>query len=229
MKILATLRLKSLRNLEFLNKAFFKNVKMQNKMFIQGDIVKIEFFVKGDVPPQDLMVAMSHCEIRSLEYDLGENKSIITEDDENFKVEDKPLHTEKEKTEKQTTEPEEKENSQEKGESQDEKQCEENPSNGKTVEELKNLLESNINLSEQEIVKWTGILYHREYFSCLIRVARKVDKITWENLENALKNVYLPMSSQKRYCIKYISTLFNGELTMIKFLKTIVKYLGKVE
>lgn len=211
-KFWAKVNFKQEKNAEHLIRAFFQEFNPESSIVVRGKEAKLEIVFRE--PPIAIIEAINHCEVIELNY--GKNLKEYAEDEnvngkeENDTVQEVTKSENSEQTEQEVTESENSEQTeQEVAKSENSKLTEQpkkkrgRPSTKKveTTKEVKNE-QTVINIPELKeiaekatsfehfaelVAEWLEMDKRKELFTNLIIVSAEVDKITWKELEKALK------------------------------------------
>ena len=247
-KFWAKVKFRQEKNAECLIRAFFKNFNPASSIIIRGKEAKLEIVFRE--PPMAIVDAISYCEVIELNY--GKNLKEY-EKDETVQVEtefdSEQESKERENSEQTEQESEEKENSEQTEQESEEKENSEQTGktrkkNGRPVTKKKEPTKTEsqiINIPELEeiakkatsfddfaelIAKWLEMDKRQEFFKNLIIVSADVDKITWKELEKALKNNNIAYTQwDKIWSGQQVSEkLKEKSVTMLPLLNAIVEY-----
>lgn len=244
MKFWAKVRFKGERNAEHLIRAFFADFNPESSIVIRGKEAKIEG-VFSNTPPTELIEAVNHCEVVEFnfgkaleEYSEEENAHFVEEEEiseqtEKESAEEKNLeqaeHTEMDKEILQQIEPLEKkrgiiatksaENAEKAKIAKAEKvsipYLEEFAKKATSFNHFVNL-----------VAEWLEMGKRQEFFEALVTVGIEVEKISWKELENALKNKAVNYTQwDKIHTGQQVSKkLKEYSVTMLTFLNEMVLY-----
>ena len=249
-KFWVKVKFKQEKNAEHLIRAFFQNFNPASSIVVRGKEAKMEIVFRE--PPMAIIDAINHCEVIELNY--GKNLKEYKED-ENLQVEaendSKQRNVEVECSEKIEQTNAESENSEQteqtNAESENSEQTEHpkkkrgRPATQKLESKKETKSEPTVKIQKLEeiarksnsfehfaelVAQWLEMGKRQEFFKNLIIVSAEVDKITWKELEKALKN--------KNIFYKEWDKIWSGQqvskklkeysATMLSFLKVTKKY-----
>lgn len=249
-KFWAKVKFKQEKNAEQLIRAFFQNFNPESSIVVRGKEAKLEIIFRE--PPMAIVDAINHCEIIELNY--GKNLKEY-EEDETVQVETE-FDSEQESEEKENSEQTEQGSEENKNSEQTEQESEESENSeqtGKTrkknarpvtkkkeptkteskiinIPELKEIAKKATSFDNfaELIAKWLEMDKRQEFFKNLIIVSADVDKITWKELEKALKNNNIAYTQwDKIWSGQQVSEkLKEKSVTMLPLLNAIVEYKG---
>ena len=236
-KFWVKVKFKQEKNAEHLIRAFFQNFNPASSIVVRGKEAKLEIVFRE--PPMAIIDAINHCEVIELNY--GKNLKEYKED-EDLQVEaendSKQRNVGVESSEKIEQTNVESENS----EQTEQPKKKRGRSATKKLEPKKETKsEQTINIPELEeiakksnsfehfaelVAKWLEMDKRKEFFKSLIIVSAEVDKITWKELEKALKNKNVFYTQwDKTWSGQQVSEkLKEYSATMLSFLNVTKKY-----
>ena len=249
-KFWVKVKFKQEKNAEHLIRAFFQDFNPTSSIVVRGKEAKLEIVFRE--PPMAIIDAINHCEVIELNY--GKNLKEYKED-EDLQVEaendSKQRNVGVESSEKIEQTNVESENSEQleqtNVESEDSKQTEQpkkkrgRPATKKLEPKKETKSEPTINIPKLEeiakksnsfehfaelVAKWLEMDKRKEFFKSLIIVSAEVDKITWKELEKALKNKNVFYTQwDKIWSRQQVSEkLKEYSATMLSFLNVTKKY-----
>ena len=249
-KFWVKVKFKQEKNAEHLIRAFFQDFNPTSSIVVRGKEAKLEIVFRE--PPMAIIDAINHCEVIELNY--GKNLKEYKED-EDLQVEaendSKQRNVGVESSEKIEQTNVESENSEQleqtNVESDDSKQTEQpkkkrgRPATKKLEPKKETKSEPTINIPKLEeiakksnsfehfaelVAKWLEMDKRKEFFKSLIIVSAEVDKITWKELEKALKNKNVFYTQwDKIWSRQQVSEkLKEYSATMLSFLNVTKKY-----
>lgn len=249
-KFWVKVKFKQEKNAEHLIRAFFQDFNPASSIVVRGKEAKLEIVFRE--PPMAIIDAINHCEVIELNY--GKNLKEYKED-EDLQVEaendSKQRNVGVESSEKIEQTNVESENSEQleqtNVESEDSKQTEQpkkkrgRPATKKLEPKKETKSEPTINIPKLEeiakksnsfehfaelVAKWLEMDKRKEFFKSLIIVSAEVDKITWKELEKALKNKNVFYTQwDKIWSRQQVSEkLKEYSATMLSFLNVTKKY-----
>ena len=236
-KFWAKVKFKQEKNAEHLIRAFFQNFNPESSIVVRGKEAKLEIIFRE--PPMAIIDAINHCEIIELNY--GKNLKEY-EEDENVQVETE-FNSEQESEESENSEQteqksEENENSEQTGKTRKKngrpvtKKKEPTKTESKIINipELKEIAKKATSFDNfaELIAKWLEMDKKQEFFKNLIIVSADVDKITWKELEKALKSKNIAYTQwDKNWSSQQVSKkLKEYSVTILPLLNAIVEYKG---
>lgn len=187
-KLWAKVKFKQEKNAEHLIRAFFQEFNPESSIVVRGIEAKLEIVFRE--PPIAIIDAINHCEIIELNY--GKNlKEYEEEDDENAngkEENDTEQEVAKSENSELTEQPKKKRGrtSTKKVENTKEVKNEQTVIN---IPELKEIAEKAISFEHfaELVAEWLEMDKRKELFTNLVIVSAEVDKITWKEIEKALK------------------------------------------
>ena len=249
-KFWVKVKFKQEKNAEHLIRAFFQDFNPTSSIVVRGKEAKLEIVFRE--PPMAIIDAINHCEVIELNY--GKNLKEYKED-EDLQVEAENDSKQRnvgvessEKIEQTNVESENSEQSEQTNvESEDSKQTEQpkkkrgRPATKKLEPKKETKSEPTINIPKLEeiakksnsfehfaelVAKWLEMDKRKEFFKSLIIVSAEVDKITWKELEKALKNKNVFYTQwDKIWSRQQVSEkLKEYSATMLSFLNVTKKY-----
>lgn len=236
-KFWVKVKFKQEKNAEHLIRAFFQNFNPASSIVVRGKEAKMEIVFRE--PPMAIIDAINHCEVIELSY--GKNLKEYKED-ENLQVEaendSKQRNVGVECSEKIEQTNAESENSEQ---TEHPKKKRGRPATQKLESKKETKSEPTVKIQKLEeiarksnsfehfaelVAQWLEMGKRQEFFKNLIIVSAEVDKITWKELEKALKN--------KNIFYKEWDKIWSGQqvskklkeysATMLSFLKVTKKY-----
>ena len=210
-KFWAKVNFKQEKNAEHLIRAFFQEFNPESSIVVRGKEAKLEIVFRE--PPIAIIEAINHCEVIELNY--GNNLKEYAEDENaNGKEENSEQEVTKsensEQTEQEVTESGNSEQTEQEATKSENSKLTEQPKKKRgrpstkkveTTKEVKNE-QTVINIPELKeiaekatsfehfaelVAEWLEMDKRKELFTNLIIVSAEVDKITWKELEKALK------------------------------------------
>ena len=187
-KLWAKVKFKQEKNAEHLIRAFFQEFNPESSIVVRGIEAKLEIVFRE--PPIAIIDAINHCEIIELNY--GKNlKEYEEEDDENAngkEENDTEQEVVKSENSELTEQPKKKRGrtSTKKVENTKEVKNEQTVIN---IPELKEIAEKATSFEHfaELVAEWLEMDKRKELFTNLVIVSAEVDKITWKEIEKALK------------------------------------------
>ena len=237
-KLWAKVKFKQGKNAEHLIRAFFQEFNPESSIVVRGIEAKLEIVFRE--PPIAIIDAINHCEIIELNY--GKNLKEY-EEDENAKGKKENDTEQKVKKSENSEQAEHKVTNSENSKLTEQPKKKRGRPSTKNVEPTKKLKteQTVINIPELEeitkkatsfehfaelVAEWLEMDKRKELFTNLVIVSADVDKITWKELEEALKckNV-LYTQWDKIWSGKQVSKkLEKYSATIVTFLNTTRKY-----
>ena len=237
-KLWAKVKFKQGKNAEHLIRAFFQEFNPESSIVVRGIEAKLEIVFRE--PPIAIIDAINHCEIIELNY--GKNLKEY-EEDENAKGKKENDTEQKVKKSENSEQAEQKVTNSENSKLTEQPKKKRGRPSTKNVEPTKKLKteQTVINIPELEeiakkatsiehfaelVAEWLEMDKRKELFTNLVIVSADVDKITWKELEEALKckNV-LYTQWDKIWSGKQVSKkLEKYSATIVTFLNTTRKY-----
>ena len=237
-KLWAKVKFKQGKNAEHLIRAFFQEFNPESSIVVRGIEAKLEIVFRE--PPIAIIDAINHCEIIELNY--GKNLKEY-EEDENAKGKKENDTEQKVKKSENSEQAEQKVTNSENSKLTEQPKKKRGRPSTKNVEPTKKLKteQTVINIPELEeiakkatsfehfaelVAEWLEMDKRKELFANLVIVSADVDKITWKELEEALKckNV-LYTQWDKIWSGKQVSKkLEKYSATIVTFLNTTRKY-----
>lgn len=249
-KFWVKVKFKQEKNAEHLIRAFFQDFNPTSSIVVRGKEAKLEIVFRE--PPMAIIDAINHCEVIELNY--GKNLKEYKED-EDLQVEaendSKQRNVGVESSEKIEQTNVESENSEQSeptnAENENSEQTEQpkkkrgRPATKKLEPKKETKSEPTINIPKLEeiakksnsfehfaelVAKWLEMDKRKEFFKSLIIVSAEVDKITWKELEKALKNKNVFYTQwDKIWSRQQVSEkLKEYSATMLSFLNVTKKY-----
>ena len=249
-KFWVKVKFKQEKNAEHLIRAFFQDFNPTSSIVVRGKEAKLEIVFRE--PPMAIIDAINHCEVIELNY--GKNLKEYKED-EDLQVEAENDSKQRnvgvessEKIEQTNVESENSEQSEQTNvESENSEQTEQpkkkrgRPATKKLEPKKETKSEPTINIPKLEeiakksnsfehfaelVAKWLEMDKRKEFFKSLIIVSAEVDKITWKELEKALKNKNVFYTQwDKIWSRQQVSEkLKEYSATMLSFLNVTKKY-----
>lgn len=222
MKLWAKVRFRVEKNAEYLIRAFFQNFNSESSIVIRGTEAKLE--VIFDKSPIEIIEAISYCEVLELNY--GNN---LTEYKEENKQQVEPIKQICKETSVKQPEPTDKK-SQEvvKFEQKAEKNEETETKGIANIPELDEIAEraSSFENFVKLTAEWLEMDKRQEFFEKLVILSTEIDKISWKELEEILKDRKVFYTKwDKIWSGRQISEkLKSYSITMIPLLSIIGKY-----
>lgn len=253
-KFWAKVRIKQDKNAEYLIRAFFQDFNPESSIVVRGKEAKLEIVFRQ--PPKAIIDAISHCEVIELNYgknlkgyEEDEKIQVDTENDYEYgnvggkdSEETEQTNAESEKAEQveqanaksEKAEKAEQANAESKSFKQTELQKKVQPkkiSRGLTtinipkLEEIAKIATSFENFAKL-VSEWLEMGQREDFFTNLVIISTKVDKITWKELENALKNKKVFYTQwDKVWSSKQVSErLKEYSITILSFLNVTKQY-----
>ena len=249
-KFWVKVKFKQEKNAEHLIRAFFQNFNPASSIAVRGKEAKMEIVFRE--PPMAIIDAINHCEVIELnygknlkEYKEDESLQVEAENDskqrnvgvecsekiEQTKAEsENPVQTEQTNTEsensEQTEHPKKKRGRPATKKLEHKKETKSEPTiNIPKLEEIAKKSNSFEHFAEL-VAKWLEMDKRKEFFKSLIIVSAEVDKITWKELEKALKNKNVFYTQwDKIWSGKQVSEKMKEySATMLSFLNVTKKY-----
>lgn len=237
-KLWAKVKFKQGKNAEHLIRAFFQEFNPESSIVVRGIEAKLEIVFRE--PPIAIIDAINHCEIIELNY--GKNLKEY-EEDENAKGKKENDTEQKVKKSENSEQAEHKVTNSENSKLTEQPKKKRGRPSTKNVEPTKKLKteQTVINIPELEeiakkatsfehfaelVAEWLEMDKRKELFTNLVIVSADADKITWKELEEALKckNV-LYTQWDKIWSGKQVSKkLEKYSATIVTFLNTTRKY-----
>lgn len=236
-KFWVKVKFKQEKNAEHLIRAFFQNFNPASSIVVRGKEAKMEIVFRE--PPMAIIDAINHCEVIELNY--GKNLKEYKED-ENLQVEaennSKQRNVGVECSEKieqtnaeienseQTEHPQKKRGRPATKKLESKKDTKSKPTiNILKLEEIAKKSDSFEHFAEL-VAKWLEMGKRQEFFKNLIIVSAEIDKITWKELEMALKDKNVCCTQWDKICIgKQISEkLKEYSVTILSFLNVTKQY-----
>ena len=236
-KFWVKVKLKQEKNAEHLIRAFFQDFNPASSIVVRGKEAKMEIVFRE--PPMAIIDAINHCEVIELNY--GKNLKEYKED-ENLQVEaendSKQRNVGVECSEKieqtnaeienseQTEHPQKKRGRPATKKLESKKDTKSKPTiNIPKLEEIAKKSDSFEHFAEL-VAKWLEMGKRQEFFKNLIIVSAEIDKITWKELEMALKDKNVCCTQWDKICIgKQISEkLKEYSVTILSFLNVTKQY-----
>ena len=249
-KFWVKVKFKQGKNAEHLIRAFFQDFNPASSIVVRGKEAKMEIVFRE--PPMAIIDAINQCEVIELNY--GKNLKEYKED-EDLQVETENDSKQRnvgvessEKIEQTNVESEDSEQPEQTNvESEDSEQTEQpkkkrdRPATQKLEPKKETKSEPTINIPKLEeiakesnsfehfaelVAKWLEMDKRKEFFKSLIIVSAEVDKITWKELEKALKNKNVLYTKwDKIWSGQQVSEkLKEYSATMLSFLNVTKKY-----
>ena len=249
-KFWVKVKVKQEKNAEHLIRAFFQDFNPASSIVVRGKEAKMEIVFRE--PPMAIIDAINHCEVIELnygknlkEYKEDEDLQVETENDSkqrNVGVESsekiEQTNVESENSEQPEPTNAENENSEQ---TEQPKKKRGRPATKKLEPKKETKSEPTINIPKLEeiakksnsfehfaelVAKWLEMDKRKEFFKSLIIVSAEVDKITWKELEKALKNKNVLYTQwDKIWSRKQVSEkLKEYSATMLSFLNVTKKY-----
>ena len=250
-KFWAKVRIKQDKNAEYLIRAFFQDFNPESSIVVRGKEAKLEIVFRQ--PPMAIIDAISHCEVIELNYgknlkgyEEDEKIQVDTENDYEYgnvggedSEETEQTNAESEKSEQAEqanakSEKAEQANAESKSFKQTELQKKVQPKkinrglttiNIPKLEEIAKIATSFENFAKL-VSEWLEMGQREDFFTNLVIISTKVDKITWKELENALKNKKVFYTQwDKVWSSKQVSErLKEYSITILSFLNVTKQY-----
>lgn len=253
-KFWAKVRIKQDKNAEYLIRAFFQDFNPESSIVVRGKEAKLEIVFRQ--PPMAIIDAISHCEVIELNYgknlkgyEEDEKIQVDTENDYEYgnvggedSEETEQTNAESEKSEQaeqanaksEKAEKAEQANAESKSFKQTELQKKVQPKkinrglttiNIPKLEEIAKIATSFENFAKL-VSEWLEMGQREDFFTNLVIISTKVDKITWKELENALKNKKVFYTQwDKVWSSKQVSErLKEYSITILSFLNVTKQY-----
>lgn len=236
-KFWVKVKFKQGKNAEHLIRAFFQDFNPASSIVVRGKEAKMEIVFRE--PPMAIIDAINQCEVIELNY--GKNLKEYKED------EDLQVETENDSKQRNVGVESSEKIEQTNVESGDSEQTEQpkkkrgRPATKKLEPKKETKSEPTINIPKLEeiakksnsfehfaelVAKWLEMDKRKEFFKSLIIVSAEVDKITWKELEKALKNKNVFYTQwDKTWSGQQVSKkLKEYSATMLSFLNVTKKY-----
>ena len=249
-KFWVKVKFKQEKNAEHLIRAFFQNFNPASSIVVRGKEAKMEIVFRE--PPMAIIDAINHCEVIELNYgknlkEYKEDEDLQVEAENDSKQRDVGVES-SEKIEQTNVESENSEQLEQTNvESENSEQTEQpkkkrgRPATKKLEPKKETKSEPTINIPKLEeiakksnsfehfaelVAKWLEMDKRKEFFKSLIIVSAEVDKITWKELEKALKNKNVFYTQwDKIWSRQQVSEkLKEYSATMLSFLNVTKKY-----
>lgn len=234
-KLWAKVKFKQEKNAEHLIRAFFQEFNPESSIVVRGREAKLEIVFRE--PPIAIIEAIKHCEVIELNY--GKNlKEYVEDENANGKEENS------EQTEQEVTKSENSELTEQKVAKNENFKLAEQPKkkrgrpSTKKVETTKEVKteQTVINIPELEeiakkaisfehfaelVAEWLEMDKRKKLFTNLVIVSAEVDKITWKELDKALKckNVFYTQWDKVCFGQQVSEKLKKYSATLLAFLK----------
>lgn len=240
-KFWAKVKFKQEKNAEHLIRAFFKNFNSASSIVIRGKEAKLEIVFRE--PPMEIIDAINHCEVIELNY--GKNLKEYKEDEtikvetENDSVKENVEAENFEQIKQEVTESENSEQTEQevtKSENSEQTKCSKKKRGRSSTEkveqisipELEELAKKAISFEHfaKLVAEWLEMDKRQELFTNLVIVSAEVDKITWKELEKALKakNVFYKQWDKVWASQQVSEKLKKYSTTMLSFLNVTRQY-----
>lgn len=234
-KLWAKVKFKQERNAEHLIRAFFQEFNPESSIVVRGKEAKLEIVFRE--PPIAIIEAIKHCEVIELNY--GKNLKEYAEDENANGKEENSEQTEHEVTKSENSElaeqkvaknenfklaeqPKKKRGrpSTKKVETTKEVKTEQTVINIPELEEIAKKATSFEHFAEL-VAEWLEMDKRKKLFTNLVIVSAEVDKITWKELDKALKckNVFYTQWDKVCFGQQVSEKLKKYPATLLAFLK----------
>lgn len=249
-KFWVKVKFKQEKNAEHLIRAFFQDFNPTSSIVVRGKEAKLEIVFRE--PPMAIIDAINHCEVIELNYgknlkEYKEDEDLQVEAENDSKQRDVGVES-SEKIEQTNVESENSEQPEQTNvENENSEQTEQpkkkrgRPATKKLEPKKETKSEPTINIPKLEeiakksnsfehfaelVAKWLEMDKRKEFFKSLIIVSAEVDKITWKELEKALKNKNVFYTQwDKIWSRQQVSEkLKEYSATMLSFLNVTKKY-----
>jgi len=250
-KFWAKVKFKQEKNAEHLIRAFFQNFNPESSIVVKGKEAKLEIVFRQ--PPMAIIDAINHCEVIELNY--GKNLKEY-EEDETIQVETENDYeqgnaggesfeqTEQENAESENSEHAEQENAEsespehaeqpkkkrgrpatKKKEPTKEAKPEQKPIKIPELEEIAKKAASFEDFAKL-VAEWLEMDKRQEFFKNLVIISAEIDKITWKELEKALKckNIFFTRWDKIWSGQQVSEKLKEHSVTTLSFLNTTRQY-----
>ena len=186
-KFWAKVKFKQNKNATFLIRAFFQDFDPASSIVVRGNEAKLEIVFRQ--PPMAIIDAINHCEVIELNY--GKNLKEYKED-ETMQVEteneSEQGNAESESSEQtEQTKKKRGRSATKKKEPTKEIKSEQNPIKIPELEKIAKKASSFEDFAKL-VAEWLEMDKRQEFFKNLVIVSAEIDKITWKELEKALKH-----------------------------------------
>ena len=232
-KLWAKVRFKQEKNAEHLIRTFFQEFNPESSIVVRGREAKLEIVFRE--PPIAIIEAINHCEVIELNY--GKNLKEYAEDENANGKEENDTEQEVAKSENSEQTEQEVTKSENSKLTEQPKKKRGRPATKKveTTKEVKNE-QTVINIPELEeiakkatsfehfaelVAEWLEMDKRKELFTNLVIASAEVDKITWKELEKALKckNVFYTQWDKVCFGQQVSEKLKKYPATLLAFLK----------
>ena len=234
-KLWAKVKFKQEKNAEHLIRAFFQEFNPESSIVVRGREAKLEIVFRE--PPIAIIEAIKHCEVIELNY--GKNLKEYAEDENANSKEENSEQTEHEVTKSENSElaeqkvaknenfklaeqPKKKRGrpSTKKVETTKEVKTEQTVINIPELEEIAKKATSFEHFAEL-VAEWLEMDKRKKLFTNLVIVSAEVDKITWKELDKALKckNVFYTQWDKVCFGQQVSEKLKKYPATLLAFLK----------
>ena len=221
-KLWAKVKFKQEKNAEHLIRAFFQEFNPESSIVVRGREAKLEIVFRE--PPIAIIEAIKHCEVIELNY--GKNLKEYAEDENANGKEENSEQTEQEVTKSENSElaeqPKKKRGrpSTKKVETTKEVKTEQTVINIPELEEIAKKATSFEHFAEL-VAEWLEMDKRKKLFTNLVIVSAEVDKITWKELDKALKckNVFYTQWDKVCFGQQVSEKLKKYPATLLAFLK----------
>ena len=249
-KFWVKVKFKQEKNAEHLIRAFFQDFNPASSIVVRGKEAKLEIVFRE--PPMAIINVINHCEVIELNYgknlkEYKEDEDLQAEAENDSKQRNVGVES-SEKIEQTNVESEDSEQSEQTNvESESSEQTEQpkkkrgRPATKKLEPKKETKSEPTINIPKLEeiakksnsfehfaelVAKWLEMDKRKEFFKSLIIISAEVDKITWKELEKALKNKNVFYTQwDKTWSGQQVSEkLKEYSATMLSFLNVTKKY-----
>ena len=232
-KLWAKVKFKQEKNAEHLIRAFFQEFNPESSIVVRGREAKLEIVFRE--PPIAIIEAIKHCEVIELNY--GKNLKEYSEDENANGKEENDTEQEVAKSEnsEQTEQEVTKSENSELAEQPKKKRGRPSTKKVETTKEVKTE-QTVINIPELEeiakkatsfehfaelVAEWLEMDKRKKLFTNLVIVSAEVDKITWKELDKALKckNVFYTQWDKVCFGQQVSEKLKKYPATLLAFLK----------
>lgn len=234
-KLWAKVKFKQEKNAEHLIRAFFQEFNPESSIVVRGREAKLEIVFRE--PPIAIIEAIKHCEVIELNY--GKNLKEYAEDENANGKEENSEQTEQEVTKSENSElAEQKVAKNENFKLAEQPKKKRGRPSTKKVETTKEVKteQTVINIPELEeiakkaisfehfaelVAEWLEMDKRKKLFTNLVIVSAEVDKITWKELDKALKckNVFYTQWDKVCFGQQVSEKLKKYPATLLAFLK----------
>jgi len=190
MKFWAKVRFKGEKNAEHLIRAFFKEFNPESSIVIRGKEAKVEIIFNNN-PPMELIEAINHCDVLEFnfgkalgEYSEDETEQVVVEEETSEQTEQAGVD---EETSQQTEQPKKKRGRPATKKAEPTKVVNVETVNVPQLEEIAKKATSFEHFVKL-VAEWLEMDKRQEFFVNLVIVGTEVEKMSWKELEKALKN-----------------------------------------